>query len=41
VLSRHGLDDETDCHGGVMSTDWTADDWHPETYTAANVSTAM
>ena len=38
LLAREGLDNATDCHGGIMSVDWTTKDWHPVTYTAANVS---
>ncbi len=41
LLAREGLDNATDCHGGIMSVDWTTMDWHPVTYTAANVSTEL
>ena len=41
LLAREGLDNATDCHGGIMSVDWTTKDWHPVTYTAANVSTEL
>ena len=41
LLSREGLDHETDCHGGIMSCDWTTRDWHPVTYRAANISTQL
>ena len=41
LLAREGLDNDTDCHGGIMSVDWTTRDWHPVTYTAANVSTEL
>ncbi len=41
LLAREGLDNATDCHGGIMSVDWTTMDWHPVMYTAANVSAEL
>ncbi len=42
VLAREGLDNETDCHGGLLSTDFTVkNSTHPVEYQPDAINSAL
>ena len=41
LLAKHGHDNESDCHGGMVSTNWTMGGAHPMNYRTWQVTPDM